>query len=193
MASALSAPVRFKNGTDGNIDVAINALKAVTRGQHFLGVTGDGRCAVFRTRGNRYAHLVLRGGARPNYDSVSVAMCEQALHNGGVSANIVVDCSHGNSLKQHEMQPLVLRNCVNQIRDGNESIVGFMLESNLHAGNQKVPADLSQLKRGVSITDSCIAWDTTVEALNETRDRLKAVLPRRGCSLATPPPSKVGV
>ncbi|HHH30281.1 MAG TPA: 3-deoxy-7-phosphoheptulonate synthase [Polyangiaceae bacterium] len=173
MASGLSCPVGFKNGTDGNIDVAINALKAVTRPQHFLGVTGDGQCAVFRTRGNRWAHLILRGGARPNYDSVSVAMAESALEDAGLAPNIVIDCSHGNSLKQHEMQPLVLQNCVNQIRDGNRSIIGFMLESHLHAGRQNVPEDLSELRYGVSITDACMDWETTRAALLEAAERLR--------------------
>jgi 3-deoxy-7-phosphoheptulonate synthase len=190
MASGLSAPVGFKNGTDGNIEVAVNALKAVNHPQHFLGVTSDGQCAVFRTRGNRYAHMILRGGTRPNYDSVSVAMCERALTDAGVAANIIIDCSHGNSLKQHEMQPLVLQNCVNQIRDGNESIIGFMLESNLEAGRQSMPEDRSQLVRGVSITDACIDWGTTEAILRDTRRRLKDVLPERSCSIATPAPSR---
>jgi 3-deoxy-7-phosphoheptulonate synthase len=190
MASGLSAPVGFKNGTDGNVDVAINALKAATRAQHFLGVTGDGRTAVFHTRGNRYGHIILRGGAsRPNYDSVSVAMCEQALEQAGLAANIVVDCSHGNSLRNPEMQPLVLRNCVHQIRDGNASIVGFMLESNLEAGRQEIPADRTTLRRGVSVTDACIDWATTERALREARERLRGVLAGRGRPAHVPPPS----
>jgi 3-deoxy-7-phosphoheptulonate synthase len=179
LASGLSAPVGFKNGTDGNVEPAINALKAVNHPQHFLGVSADGRCAVFHTRGNKNAHIILRGGARPNYDSVSVAMCEQALTRAGLPANIVVDCSHGNSFKQAEMQPLVLKNCVNQIREGNASIIGFMLESNLEAGRQDVPANRAELRRGVSLTDACIDWDTTRAALLETRARLSDVLPRR--------------
>ena len=190
MASGLSAPVGFKNATDGNIDVAINALKAVNHPQHFLGVTSQGKCAVFRTRGNRYAHMILRGGARPNYDSVSVAMCERALADAGVGANIIVDCSHGNSFKQHELQPLVLQNCVNQIRDGNESIIGFMMESNLEAGRQNMPDDRSLLKPGVSITDACIDWATTEVVLRDTYRRLSDVLPDRPCSLGTPAPSR---
>jgi len=179
MASGLSCPVGFKNGTDGNIEVAINALKAVTRPQHFLGVTGDGRCAVFRTRGNRWAHLILRGGGRPNYDSVSVAMAETALEQAKLEPNIVIDCSHGNSLKQHEMQPLVLQNCVDQIRNGNRSIIGFMLESHLEEGRQDVPADPSQLRYGVSITDACMSWETTKRALLEARERLAGHLGSR--------------
>lgn len=179
MASGLSSTVGFKNGTDGNIDVAINALTAVTRPQHFLGVTGEGRCAVFRTKGNRWAHLILRGGGRPNYDSVSVAMAEEALRAAGLEANIVIDCSHGNSLKQHEMQPLVLQSCVNQIREGNRSIVGFMLESHLFEGRQDVPEDRSALRYGVSITDACMDWETTDKTLREARERLKGQLDDR--------------
>src|SRR5690606_9664683 len=111
--------------------------------------------------------------------SVSVAMCEQALGARGLRANVVVDCSHGNSLKRPEMQPLVLDNCVSQIRDGNRSIVGFMLESHLEAGRQDIPADRSQLRRGVSITDACIGWSTTAEALRSARAKLRDVLPGR--------------
>ncbi|HZO14754.1 MAG TPA: 3-deoxy-7-phosphoheptulonate synthase, partial [Polyangiaceae bacterium] len=182
MASGLSQPVGFKNGTDGNIEVAINALRAARHPHSFLGVTADGRCAVFRTRGNRFGHIILRGGPRPNYDSVSLAMCEEALAAAGLEANIVVDCSHGNSLKRPEMQPLVLQNCVNQIRDGNRSIVGFMLESNLAAGRQDIPADRQKLVRGVSITDACIDWPTTERALREAAERLADVLPSRKVS-----------
>jgi 3-deoxy-7-phosphoheptulonate synthase len=179
MASGLSQPVGFKNGTDGNVEVAINALRAARHPHSFLGVTVDGRTAVFRTRGNRFGHIILRGGSRPNYDSVSVRLCEEALGGAGLDANIVIDCSHGNSFKRHEMQPLVLLDAVNQIRDGNRSIVGFMLESNLEAGRQDVPADRQALRRGLSITDACIGWSTTEEVLRETRERLREVLVER--------------
>jgi 3-deoxy-7-phosphoheptulonate synthase len=179
MASGLSTPVGFKNGTDGNTEAAINALKAVRNPHAFLGVTADGRTAVFRTRGNRDGHIILRGGSRPNYDSVSVAMCEQALAAASLDSNVVIDCSHGNSFKQHEMQPLVLQNCVNQIRDGNRSIVGFMLESNLEGGRQDVPSDRTKLHRDMSITDPCIDWDTTAVTLRKARERLAAVLVQR--------------
>jgi len=178
MASGLSSPVGLKNGTDGNIAVAINALQAVTRPQHFLGVTDEGRSAVFRTRGNPWAHIILRGGSRPNYDSVSVSMAEQALRAEGLDANLVIDCSHGNSLKRHDMQPLVLQNCVSQIRDGNRSIIGFMLESHLHEGRQDL-ADPATLRRGVSITDACMSWETTERVLRQTRERLKGLLEPR--------------
>ncbi len=166
MASGLSTPVGFKNGTDGTLNVAINALQSVRSPHHFLGITQQGQSAVFRTRGNRYAHIVLRGGGgRPNYDSVSIALCEQQLAAAGLPVNVVVDCSHGNSNKDHTLQPLVAENCVNQILEGNASIVGLMLEGHLHAGNQPIPADRSQLRHGVSITDACIDWETTEDLL----------------------------
>jgi 3-deoxy-7-phosphoheptulonate synthase len=180
MASGLSTPVGFKNGTDGSLTVAINALHAASRPHHFLGINQDGQSAVFRTRGNRYGHVVLRGGGgRPNYDSVSVAVCEKELAEARLAPNIVVDCSHGNSNKDYRLQPLVAENCVNQILEGNRSIVGLMLESNLGAGNQSIPQDLSQLKYGVSVTDACIDWASTEKLLREARLRLKDVLPGR--------------
>ena len=190
MASGLSAPVGIKNGTDGNVDIAVNALKAVTHPQHFLGLSSTGRSAVFHTRGNRYGHIILRGGKRPNYDSVSIAMCEQSLDVAKLGANIVVDCSHGNSFKKPEMQPLVLANCVNQIRDGNHSIVGFMLESNLEAGRQDIPKDLTQLRYGVSVTDGCIDWAATEVTIRGARERLRETLPGRRHPVHTPPPSQ---
>ncbi len=179
MASGLSAPVGIKNGTDGNIDVALNALEAIRHPQHFLGVTSQGRCAVFHTSGNHHGHIILRGGGRPNYDSVSIAMCERALKEADLPANIMVDCSHGNSLSDHEAQPSVMVNCVNQIRDGNKSIVGFMLESNLEAGNQRIPKDPAQLRRGVSITDACLDWETTAQTLRAAHVQLLDLLPQR--------------
>jgi 3-deoxy-7-phosphoheptulonate synthase len=178
MASGLSTPVGFKNGTDGSLDVAINALQSVRHPHHFLGITQQGQSAVFRTRGNAYAHMVLRGGGgRPNYDSVSVALCEKALAAAGLPRNIVVDCSHGNSNKDPALQPLVAENCINQVLEGNESIVGLMLESNLEAGSQAIPQDRGQLRYGVSVTDGCIDWETTERLLREL-DRKLAGSPR---------------
>jgi 3-deoxy-7-phosphoheptulonate synthase len=190
MASGLSTPIGIKNGTDGTLGVAVNALQSVRSPHHFLGITQQGQSAVFRTRGNAYAHIVLRGGGgRPNYDSVSVALCEQALAKAGLPVNIVVDCSHGNSNKDHELQPLVAENCVNQVLEGNQSIVGLMLESHLGSGNQPIPADLGQLRYGVSVTDACIDWETTERLLLGLHRRLSAN-PRRGTS--APPRSGTG-
>lgn len=180
MASGLSTPVGFKNGTDGSLSVAINAMHSASRAHHFLGINQNGQCAVFHTRGNRYGHVVLRGGAgRPNYDSVNIALCEKDLQASGLASNIVVDCSHGNSSKDPGVQALVADNCVNQILEGNKSIVGLMLESNLHWGNQSIPANLSELKYGVSVTDACIDWPTTEELLLKARDKLKGVISAR--------------
>jgi 3-deoxy-7-phosphoheptulonate synthase len=180
MASGLSTPLGFKNGTDGSLTVAINALQSAARPHHFLGINQQGQTAVFRTRGNRYGHVVLRGGGgRPNYDSVSIAMCEKELAAVKLPLNIAVDCSHGNSNKDYSLQPLVAENCVNQIVEGNRSIVALMLEGHLHAGNQPIPQDLRQLKYGVSVTDACIDWATTEKLLRDARVRLREALPAR--------------
>lgn len=180
MSSGLSTPVGFKNGTDGSLTVAVNAMHSVSHPHHFLGINQDGQCAVFHTRGNNCGHVVLRGGGgKPNYDSVSIAVCEEELRKAGLPENISVDCSHGNSNKDYTLQPLVLENCANQILEGNNSIIGVMLESHLNAGNQPVPEDLSQLQYGVSVTDACIDWDTTEKILRETREKLRDVLPLR--------------
>jgi 3-deoxy-7-phosphoheptulonate synthase len=175
LASGLSTPVGFKNGTDGTLSVAINALHSVRHPHHFLGITQQGQSAVFHTRGNAHAHVVLRGGGgRTNYDAVSIALCEQELARARLPANIVVDCSHGNSNKDPALQPLVAENCIAQILDGNNSIVGLMLESNLHGGNQSIPADLKQLKYGVSVTDACMDWPTTERLLLDLHARLSS-------------------
>ena len=180
MASGLSTPVGFKNGTDGSLSVAVNALLSVSKPHSFLGIHPSGQVAIIRTQGNAFGHIVLRGGSGgPNADAASVAQAEAELARQRLPANIVVDCSHANSNKDFTRQPLVLRDLVRQIRDGNRSIVGAMLESFLGAGNQPIPADLSQLRYGVSITDACIDWDTTAALLREAREALRAVLPAR--------------
>jgi 3-deoxy-7-phosphoheptulonate synthase len=180
MASGLSAPVGFKNNTDGSLDVAINAMLTVYRPHSFLGINHDGQCAIIRTKGNRYSHVVLRGGGgKPNYDSVTVALCEKALVAKKLSTNLVIDCSHANSDKDPALQPLVLNDGVHQILEGNQSIIGFMLESNINFGSQSIPADLSKLQYGVSVTDGCIDWATTEKIMLEAHDKLKNVLPTR--------------
>jgi 3-deoxy-7-phosphoheptulonate synthase len=180
MASGLSSAVGFKNGTDGGLTVATNALQSVASPHRFLGINRQGQVAVFTTKGNNYGHIVLRGGsAGPNYDSVHIKLCEQALEKAGVPVNVMVDCSHANSSKQPELQPLVVENVANQILEGNRSIVGLMIESNLKAGNQPIPENLQDLEYGVSITDGCIDWETTETCLRAMRDKLKQVLPQR--------------
>jgi 3-deoxy-7-phosphoheptulonate synthase len=180
MSSGLSTPVGFKNGTDGDIGIAINAILSASHPHSFLGINGQGRVSIVRTRGNRYGHVVLRGGdGRPNYDTVSVAMAEQALAKAKLPANIVVDCSHANSFKNPELQPLVMADVVNQVRLGNRSLVGVMIESNIVAGKQSIPEDLSQLKYGCSVTDGCVGWDTTEKMLRDAHALLRDVLPQR--------------
>lgn len=180
MASGLSTAVGFKNGTDGSLSVAINALQSVSSPHRFLGINSEGQVAIIHTRGNAYGHVVLRGGnGKPNYDSVSVAMCEKELEDAGVACNIMIDCSHANSNKSHELQPLVLDNVTNQILEGNRSIIGVMVESNIGSGNQKITADLKDLAYGVSVTDACIDWATTEKAIRTMHHKLRDVLPVR--------------
>jgi len=180
MASGLSSAVGFKNGTDGSLTVAMNALKSVASPHRFLGINSEGSVAIITTAGNPYAHVVLRGGdGKPNYDSVSVSLAEQELEKTGIPVNIMVDCSHANSNKNHDLQPLVMENVTNQIIEGNKSIIGLMIESNLKPGNQKITADLKELEYGVSITDACIGWEATEQSLKEMNEKLRDVLPNR--------------
>jgi 3-deoxy-7-phosphoheptulonate synthase len=174
MASGLSSPVGFKNGTDGDLDVALNGMLSAAQPHAFLGINGDGQVALTQTRGNAFGHLILRGGAVPNYDSVAVAQAEAALKAAKLPVNIVVDCSHANSRKNHALQTLVLKDVVGQILDGNRSIKGVMLESNLFEGNQKL-ARPQDLRYGVSITDACLGWDSTAASLREAAERLRTM------------------
>ena len=173
MASGLSSPVGFKNGTEGSFEVMINALKSSAYPHYFLGINQKGKVSTIGTKGNLFGHCILRGGSTPNYDSASIAMLESILEENNLSKNIVVDCSHANSLKDHKLQALVLRDCLSQINAGNSSIVGFMIESNLEQGNQKICEDIRNLKKGVSITDACIDWKTTEALIKETASLLK--------------------
>lgn len=183
MASGLSSAVGFKNGTDGSLTVAINALQSVSSPHRFLGIDQRGQVSVVMTKGNAYGHVVLRGGnGKPNYDSVSVTLCEQALVKAKVKPNIMVDCSHANSNKDAALQPLVMDNVANQIVEGNNSIVGLMVESHLGFGSQPIPADLSQLQYGVSVTDACIDWAMTEKSILDMHRKLKDVLPHRARS-----------
>ena len=174
MASGLSSPVGFKNGTDGDLDVALNGMLSAAQPHAFLGINGDGQVALTQTRGNAFGHLILRGGGVPNYDSVAVAQAEGALKAAKLPVNIVVDCSHANSRKNHALQTLVLKDVVGQIVDGNRAIKGVMLESNLFEGAQKLlkPQDL---RYGVSITDACLGWDSTATSLREAAARLRTM------------------
>ncbi|MGL4409678.1 3-deoxy-7-phosphoheptulonate synthase [Zoogloea sp.] len=180
MASGLSTPVGFKNGTDGSLDAAVNGILSASHTHSFLGINDEGQSSIIRTRGNGYGHVVLRGGGgRPNYDTVSVALTEKALAKAKLPTNIVVDCSHANSWKNPDYQPLVMRDVAHQIREGNRSIVGLMIESNLEAGNQSIPANLAELRYGCSVTDACVDWGTTEEMIRGTREILRETLAQR--------------
>jgi 3-deoxy-7-phosphoheptulonate synthase len=180
MSSGLSMAIGFKNGTDGSLDVAVNAMKSVSHPHSFLGIDQQGQVAIIRTKGNNYGHVVLRGGGgKPNYDSVSVALCEQALDKAGLRKSMMIDCSHANSSKDPAIQPLVMQDVTHQILEGNTSIQSLMVESNINWGNQSIPENLADLKYGVSVTDACIDWPTTEKAIRDMRDKLKDVLPKR--------------
>ena len=180
MASGLSSSIGFKNGTDGGLTVAINALQSVANPHRFLCINSDGKVSIVTTRGNPNAHVVLRGGnGKPNYDSVSVSICEQELEAAKIKPNIMVDCSHANSNKDHNLQPLVLDNVSNQILEGNKSIIGVMIESNINAGNQKLSSNPDEMEYGVSVTDACIDWETTEKSMVEMADKLREVLKNR--------------
>jgi len=180
IASGLSSPVGFKNGTDGSMDSAVNGCLSASQPHSFLGVNDQGETCIVRTRGNRYSHVVLRGGGgRPNYDTVSVSLAEQAMSKAKLPTNIVIDCSHANSWKKPELQPLVMKDVVGQIKESNRSIVGVMIESFLEAGNQGIPKDLSELRYGCSVTDGCVGWDTTEQMLRDARTALRDVVSQR--------------
>ena len=180
MSSGLSSPVGFKNGTDGGLKVAINALLSVQNPHSFLGINSQGQVAIINTNGNPYGHVVLRGGdGKPNYDSVSVTLAEKELTKAKITHNLMIDCSHANSNKDPALQPLVMDNVSNQILEGNKAIVALMIESHLKFGRQDIPADLSQLTYGQSVTDGCISWETTEEAILKMHAKLKDLLPSR--------------
>ncbi|KAH6617166.1 hypothetical protein F5144DRAFT_385062 [Chaetomium tenue] len=169
LASGLSFPVGFKNGTDGSLGVAIDAIGAAAAKHHFMGVTKQGLAAITRTKGNEHGFVILRGGSKgTNYDKASIQAAKDILTKKGQKMAIMVDCSHGNSNKDHRNQPKVAKTVADQLREGERAIIGVMIESNINEGNQKVPAEgPSALKKGVSITDACINWESTVEVLED--------------------------
>ena len=167
----------FKNGTDGSLAAAINAMHSVAEPHRFLGINPSGQVAVIETRGNANAHIVLRGGADgPNYDAASIVACEQRMRQAGLEPVIMVDCSHANSNKDPATQPEVARSIAAQILGGNRSIVGIMLESHLHGGRQRIPERLEDLRYGVSITDGCMDWDITESLVLEIGEALRPVV-----------------
>jgi len=178
LASGLSFPIGFKNGTDGGLTVAVDAIGAAAAKHHFMGVTKQGLAAITRTAGNEHCFVILRGGSKgTNFDKESIKGAREALRKKNLPEVMMVDCSHGNSNKNHRNQPLVAKDIAGQIREGETGIVGVMIESNINEGNQKVPAEgPAGLKKGVSITDACIDWESTVTVLE---DLASAVAERR--------------
>jgi 3-deoxy-7-phosphoheptulonate synthase len=178
MASGLSMPVGLKNSTDGSLQVAIDAMGAARHAHSFLGIDQDGVTSIVRTAGNRDVHLVLRGGrARTNYDAESIRAAEEKLKSEGLPQVLMVDCSHANSEKQHARQEDVWRSVIQQRVGGTGSLIGLMVESNLNEGNQPIPKNLADLRYGVSITDSCIGWETTERMLRWGYESLAKAIP----------------
>lgn len=184
MASGLSMPVGFKNSTNGSLSSAVNALVAARTPQSFVGIDQDGRTSVVATAGNPWVHLVLRGGRRPNYDPLSIEEARLSLIGANLPQMIMVDCSHANCMKKFQGQAIVWKSVIDQVMAGNEALVGLMLESNIHEGNQKYKGDPAALRYGVSITDECVSWETTAALLRWARGRLRT-MKAAGPSLAT--------
>ena len=168
LASGISAPIGFKNGTDGNIKIATDAIQAAAGGHHFLSIHKNGQVAIVQTKGNKDCHVILRGGKTPNYDAESVAAACEDLAKAKLHPSLMVDCSHANSSKQHERQMVVAQDIATQISGGSKQIFGVMIESHIHGGAQKFTPgkdDVSQLEYGKSITDACLNWESTIESL----------------------------
>ncbi|MGQ8820495.1 3-deoxy-7-phosphoheptulonate synthase [Bibersteinia trehalosi] len=173
MASGLSMAVGFKNGTDGNLGVAINAMQASAQGHSFIGINQQGQVTVLTTKGNPDGHVILRGGKTPNFEAKYVQECEEALRKAGLPEAIMIDCSHGNSNKDYRRQPIVAEDALQQLLSGNQSIIGLMIESHLFEGNQSSEQPFEQMQYGVSITDACISWETTETLLENFAAKLR--------------------
>lgn len=173
LASGLSMPVGYKNSTDGNVQVAINAFLSAQRAHSFLGIDRDGQSCVVRTTGNPDGMIILRGSsAGPNYDAATVARTEQAMKAAGLMPAILIDCSHANAGGDHTRQPLVWSEVLREHIASSNAVIGMMVESNLYEGKQSIPADRSQLRYGVSVTDACVGWETTEQMLIEAYEAL---------------------
>jgi len=171
LASGLSMPVGFKNGTGGDIEIATNAILSARSEHHFLGMDDDGKVAVVSTKGNPYGHIILRGGSDgPNYEAKAVKEAAEACKAAGVSPRIVIDCSHANSNKDYRNQSQVWHSVWEQVRGGDKNIVGLMIESNINPGNQKIGGGFGELSYGVSVTDACIGWEETEELILSSLD-----------------------
>jgi 3-deoxy-7-phosphoheptulonate synthase len=173
MASGLSMPVGLKNSTDGSLQVAIDAMGAARHPHSFLGIDQDGVTSIVRTAGNPHTHIVLRGGrTKTNYDAKSIRAAEEKLKSEKLQPVLMVDCSHANSGKQHARQEDVWRSVIQQRVAGTRSLIGMMVESNINEGNQPIPKNLADLRYGVSLTDSCISWETTERILRWGYEKL---------------------
>ncbi|WP_291972998.1 3-deoxy-7-phosphoheptulonate synthase [Candidatus Symbiopectobacterium sp.] len=175
MASGLSMPVGFKNGTDGSLGTAINAMKAAAMPHRFVGINQTGQVCLLQTQGNSDGHVILRGGKQPNYSAQDVAECEKQMQATGLTPSLMIDCSHGNSNKDYRRQPQVVSSIVEQIKAGNRSIIGMMLESHIHEGNHSSEQPRSAMQYGVSVTDACINWESTDALLRSVHQELGAV------------------
>ena len=187
LASGLSAPIGFKNGTDGNIRIAIDAIQAAARPHHFLSVHKNGQVAIVETRGNKDCHVILRGGKAPNYDAASIAAACKEIEAAKLPCTLMIDCSHANSSKDHMRQVEVARDVAGQLRAGSRCIFGVMVESHLVAGAQKFSAgkdDPGKLAYGQSITDACLGWDDSVQTLEVLSDAVAARRATQGTALA---------
>lgn len=184
MASGLSMPVGFKNGTDGSLSTAINALKAAAMPHRFMGINQSGQVCLLHTKGNSNGHVILRGGKMPNYSAEDIAACEAEMKKAGLEPSLMVDCSHGNSNKDYRRQPLVVDSIIEQIINGNGSITGIMLESHINEGNQTSEQARDSMKYGVSVTDACINWQTTETVLRKLHQALLPVLEQRAQKLS---------
>lgn len=179
MASGLSMPVGFKNGTDGSLGTAINAMRAASMPHRFVGINQSGQVCLLQTQGNPDGHVILRGGKTPNYSAEDVMQCEKQMLQAGLRPSLMIDCSHGNSNKDYRRQPAVAESVIGQIKAGNRSINGLMLESHLHEGNQSSEQARSEMRFGVSVTDACINWETTESLLRSIHQNLGDTLVKR--------------
>ena len=172
MSSGLSMTVGFKNGTDGNLNMAINAIKACSSPQSFLGINDEGKISTFKAMGNKSSHIVLRGGTKPNYNRDDIIKCENLLTENGLAARIMIDCSHDNSNQDYRNQGKVVEDVTSQISAGNKSIFGLMLESNLFSGKQKILDNQDEMEYGISVTDGCIDWKETHKVIQKLAKKI---------------------
>lgn len=173
LASGLSMAVGFKNGTDGGLNIAVNAMQSASQGHSFIGINQKGQVNLLHTKGNPNGHVILRGGKIPNFEKQYIKECEETLRKAGLLEAIMVDCSHGNSNKDYRRQPLVVEDVLEQLLAGNKSIIGLMIESHLNAGNQSSEQPFAEMQYGVSITDACIDWQTTQDVLTDFAEKLR--------------------